>query len=189
MQIQASGTATPRAAVRCDSAAISARLGSQCRDAVGYKLSSSQASSLIGSANGIAKREPFGNESGTATAFPLSFRISPPRCARYATRSSDKACTLNSLPPTASLHWAAELRACLAVCLAKHRGQTVVVVGHSNTVPDIVAALGAARPPAICDAEYDNLYVVRVPVAGAATVERRRYGAPMGEEGGCRGMR
>jgi broad specificity phosphatase PhoE len=66
--------------------------------------------------------------------------------------------------------------------LARHRGETVVVVGHSNTVPDIVAALGATRPPPICDAEYDNLYVVRVPPSGSATVERRRYGAA---SGGC----
>ena len=64
--------------------------------------------------------------------------------------------------------------------LARHRGETVVVVGHSNTVPDIVAALGATRPPPICDAEYDNLYVVRVPPSGSATVERRRYGATSG---------
>jgi broad specificity phosphatase PhoE len=61
--------------------------------------------------------------------------------------------------------------------LARHRGETVVVVGHSNTVPDIVAALGATRPPPICDAEYDDLFVVRVPPSGSATVERRRYGA------------
>ena len=66
--------------------------------------------------------------------------------------------------------------------LARHRGETVVVVGHSNTVPDIVAALGATTPPPICDAEYDNLYVVRVPPTGSATVERRRYG---GESGRC----
>src|SRR5206468_12221608 len=38
--------------------------------------------------------------------------------------------------------------------LARHRHQTVVVVGHSNTVPDIAAALGAPRPPPICDNEY-----------------------------------
>jgi broad specificity phosphatase PhoE len=64
--------------------------------------------------------------------------------------------------------------------LARHRGETVVVVGHSNTVPDIVAALGATRPPPICDAEYDNLYVVRVPAAGSPTVERRQFGAASG---------
>ena len=61
--------------------------------------------------------------------------------------------------------------------LAQHRGETVLVAGHSNTVPDIVAALGAPKPPNICDSEYDNLYVVRVPAAGPATVERRKYGA------------
>jgi broad specificity phosphatase PhoE len=73
--------------------------------------------------------------------------------------------------------------------LARYRGQTVLVAGHSNTVPDIVAALVAPKPPNICDAEYDNLYVVRVPAAGAATVERRRYGAASVIEAGCGGMR
>ena len=61
--------------------------------------------------------------------------------------------------------------------LARQRGETVVVVGHSNTVPDIVAALGAPRPPDICDNEYDNLYVVTVAPNGTAAVERRKYGA------------
>lgn len=61
--------------------------------------------------------------------------------------------------------------------LRAHRGQTVVVVGHSNTVPGIVAALGAPRPPDICDGEFDHLFVVRVPAEGAATVEHRTYGA------------
>ena len=72
--------------------------------------------------------------------------------------------------------------------LAHHRGETVVVVGHSNTVPDIVAALGAPKPTAICDSEYDNLFVVRVPASGAATVERRHYGAPS-VVAGCPSMR
>jgi broad specificity phosphatase PhoE len=73
--------------------------------------------------------------------------------------------------------------------LARHRGETVLVAGHSNTVPDIVAALGAPKPPNICDSEYDNLYVVRVPTSGPATVERRRYGAESVLGAGCAGMR
>ena len=73
--------------------------------------------------------------------------------------------------------------------LARHRGETVVVVGHSNTVPDIVAALGAPKPPAICDPEYDNLYVVRVRANGVATVERRRYGEASVLVEGCGTMR
>ncbi len=73
--------------------------------------------------------------------------------------------------------------------LAHHRGQTVVVVGHSNTVPDIVAALGAPRPANICDGEYDNLYVVRVLGGRDATVERRTYGAPRAVDASCRAMK
>ncbi|MEP7002333.1 MAG: phosphoglycerate mutase family protein [bacterium] len=65
--------------------------------------------------------------------------------------------------------------------LAKHRGHTVLVVGHSNTVPAIVEALGAPRPADICDAGYDNAYVVTVPVSGAATVVRLHYG----DRAGC----
>jgi broad specificity phosphatase PhoE len=60
--------------------------------------------------------------------------------------------------------------------LMKHRGQTVLVVGHSNTVPDIVAALGAPRPAAICDDGYDNAYIVTVPASGTASVARIHYG-------------
>ncbi|MEO8621763.1 MAG: histidine phosphatase family protein [bacterium] len=60
--------------------------------------------------------------------------------------------------------------------LAKHRGQTMLVVGHSNTVPAIVEALGAPRPADICDAGYDNAFVVTVPVSGTATVVRLHYG-------------
>jgi broad specificity phosphatase PhoE len=66
--------------------------------------------------------------------------------------------------------------------LARHRGETVLVVGHSNTVPAIVAAFGAPRPAAICDGEYDNVYVVTVPPSGAAKVVHARYGAVARDE-------
>jgi broad specificity phosphatase PhoE len=36
----------------------------------------------------------------------------------------------------------------------------VLVVGHSNTVPDIIKALGVSTPVAIGDNEFDNLFVV-----------------------------
>ena len=35
-----------------------------------------------------------------------------------------------------------------------------LVVGHSNTVPDIIKGLGLPKPAAIGDADYDNLYIV-----------------------------
>src|SRR6478735_2421218 len=46
-------------------------------------------------------------------------------------------------------------RATADTILARHRGHTVLVSGHSNTVPGLVAALGAPQPADICDAGYD----------------------------------
>ena len=73
--------------------------------------------------------------------------------------------------------------------LAKHPGEVVLVVGHSNTIPAIVAALGAAQPPPICDSEYDGLYVVTVPASGLARVIRARYGEPTPAAEACGAMR
>ena len=55
----------------------------------------------------------------------------------------------------------------------EHAKQAVLVVGHSNTVPQILKALGCAE--AVTTAEYDDLFVV-VPKSGsAATLIRIRY--------------
>ena len=70
-----------------------------------------------------------------------------------------------------------------------HAGGVVLVVGHSNTIPAIVAALGAPQPPPICDSEYDDLYVVTIPASGSARVIRARYGEPSPVEAGCGAMR
>jgi broad specificity phosphatase PhoE len=62
--------------------------------------------------------------------------------------------------------------------LARHRGQTILVVGHSNTLPALVEAFGSARPADIYDAGYDNVFVVTVPVSGTASVLHLHFGAP-----------
>ena len=41
-----------------------------------------------------------------------------------------------------------------------HQGETLLVVGHSNTVPEIVAGLGCDDVPPIADDEYDELWIV-----------------------------
>ena len=48
--------------------------------------------------------------------------------------------------------------------LEKIRAATgnVLVVGHSNSVPEVVKGLGVTSPVSIGDAEYDNLFVVRL---------------------------
>ena len=61
---------------------------------------------------------------------------------------------------------------------ARYSGQTVLVVGHSNTVPAIVAALGGAPSPDLCDDQYDALFTVVLAADGKARVVKARYGAP-----------
>ena len=39
-------------------------------------------------------------------------------------------------------------------------GETVLVVGHSNTVPAIIAALGGPQLPDLGDNEFDDLFVL-----------------------------
>ncbi len=53
-----------------------------------------------------------------------------------------------------------------AMIRADHHGETVFVVGHSNTVGQIVQALGGTAPDEMADTEYDNVYIVSVPRFG-----------------------
>jgi broad specificity phosphatase PhoE len=66
----------------------------------------------------------------------------------------------------------------VAAAIRKHAGQTVLVVGHLNTVPAIIVALGAAKPPPICDLEYDNLYVVTLGSRGKPPLIHSKFGEP-----------
>jgi 2,3-bisphosphoglycerate-dependent phosphoglycerate mutase len=59
--------------------------------------------------------------------------------------------------------------------LSNHAGQTVPVMGHSDTVPDIIKRLGAGSVPVIDDGEFDNLFVVKVFSPNQATLTRLKY--------------
>ena len=61
--------------------------------------------------------------------------------------------------------------ASLAAAVAKAPGP-VLIVGHSNTVPDIVAYLGAPRPVSLTEADYGTVFVVD-PAGTVATMEVR----------------
>ncbi len=56
-----------------------------------------------------------------------------------------------------------------------HRGGAVLIVGHSNTVPDIIKRISGLRVPPIADDEFDNIYVVSVPTLGKASLLRLEY--------------
>lgn len=56
-----------------------------------------------------------------------------------------------------------------------HKIGTVLVVGHSNTVPDIVGALSGRPVAALGDNEFDRLYRVRISADGKATLSQETY--------------
>lgn len=56
-----------------------------------------------------------------------------------------------------------------------HGGETVLIVGHSNTVPAIVEALGGGEMAPIPETEYGTLYVVHPRADGRADVRIRRF--------------
>jgi len=53
-------------------------------------------------------------------------------------------------------------------------GETILIVGHSNTVPMIIASLGAGEIENIAHDEHDNLYVVTITASGNAGLQRLR---------------
>ncbi len=63
--------------------------------------------------------------------------------------------------------------------LRDHKGEIVLVVAHSNTVPELIANLGASKKvPPIAEDEYDNLYLISIPWFGKTKTIRLRYGEP-----------
>ena len=56
-----------------------------------------------------------------------------------------------------------------------HPNDVVLVVGHSNTIPNLLDALGVAEKVTLKDAEYDAMFVVVPKAGGGATLVRLRY--------------
>lgn len=61
--------------------------------------------------------------------------------------------------------------------LANHKGETVVVAGHSNTTVDVLRELGMKDPPFIPEPQFDDLFVCTVGDALPASCVALRYGA------------
>lgn len=67
----------------------------------------------------------------------------------------------------------------LAARIREGSARRVVVIGHSNTVPAMVRALGAGEPGDIAEDTYDDLYVVTLPGGeGTPRLVHLKYGAP-----------
>jgi broad specificity phosphatase PhoE len=59
--------------------------------------------------------------------------------------------------------------------LREHRGGTVIFVGHSNTIPELVRELSGKQIELIKEEDYSEIYVLSVPRFGDASLVRIRY--------------
>jgi len=74
---------------------------------------------------------------------------------------------------------AADTEAIIESILKDFKGKIILVVGHSNTVPEMIANMGASKNvPPIAENEYDNIYLVTIPWFGKTKTIRLRYGEP-----------
>ena len=75
--------------------------------------------------------------------------------------------------PTVRLSAATELKDHI---LTHRAGQTVLVVGHGDTVPELIKLLGGPSLPIIDDCEFDNLFVLVKHSTRKASVSKLKYG-------------
>jgi phosphohistidine phosphatase SixA len=85
----------------------------------------------------------------------------------------------------AARHGGAESHIQDVAAAVRHASGNVLVVGHSNTVTGIVAALGGPVWPPLCDSSFGQAFAVQ-PQGAQTSVLRLRYGEADPEPGvGC----
>ncbi len=118
---------------------------------------------------------------GLARAARLRDRLTDKSIAHVY--STDTKRTLQTAAPTAeargltvSLYNPEKLGQLARRLQKQHAGQTVLVVGHSNTTPALANLLaGKGNLSAFAESDYGNLLIITVPASGAARTEQLRY--------------
>ncbi|MBA3564473.1 MAG: histidine phosphatase family protein [Gammaproteobacteria bacterium] len=91
------------------------------------------------------------------TAMPLANRLDLP---------------LHELP-------AADVKALVKRVEEDHKGDIVLIVAHSNTVPALIREFGGSKNvPEIKEHEYFNVYILSMPWSGKTKTLRLKYGNP-----------
>ena len=71
----------------------------------------------------------------------------------------------------------AEIEDFMAEVQREHRGEIVLIVSHSNLIGPLIAELhGHQSVPEIAEDEFDNFYIVTIPLYGKVKTLRLHYG-------------
>ena len=85
----------------------------------------------------------------------------------------------DALGLTINAYDAADTELFIEELVKEYKGKIILVVGHSNTVPEMIGNMGASKNvPPIAENEYDNIYLVSIPWFGKTKTIRLRYGEP-----------
>lgn len=131
-----------------------------------------------------ASRDPDLSTSGHARAQALAERLDGRSLAAvYATEYKR---TGQTIAPSANARGIAitpypageDAQALAARLRSAHTQGSVLIAGHSNTVPAIIAALCACAVAEMPDHEYDRLSLIHVDADGQARLQVERYGPP-----------
>lgn len=79
---------------------------------------------------------------------------------------------LNVTPVTFA---AKDMDALIAKLRAHAKDDVALVVGHSNTVPEILKRLGHIATITVAEGDFDNLFFVNIRPSGAPTVVHLKY--------------
>lgn len=109
-------------------------------------------------------------EAGVAAVYASPFGRSQETARPLAQAIGDSARTYD----------AHDLEALAARILSRHRGQTVVVVGHSDTISPTLEALSGRGLEHEEPVGYDRLYLLLLRGDGTSRLLRLRYGDPAG---------
>lgn len=168
---------------RMPSLALAAALGFACSAPVAAQ----KAVFVVRHAEKISEQDQRLSEAGHARAARLASMLADSGIsAIYATdteRARDTAAPLAGrlkLPIAtydtgAKMSGVVDARPFVASLRRDHGNDVVLVVGHSNTVPDLLQALGCTEKISLGAGEYDDIFVVVPKRDGTATLVRLRY--------------
>lgn len=78
-------------------------------------------------------------------------------------------------PEVVRAGWKTDADSARAV-VSRHKGEKVLIVGHSKTLPVIIEALGGPRIADICENQYSNLFIMYLPPSGKPRFVKQHYG-------------
>jgi len=138
---------------------------------------------------GMPTNNPRLTEAGNDRAKELARVLRSVRLTAVLTSEFER--TIGTVRPTAEAknlpitrHRATDVAGLAQRILTEFAGGTLLVSGHSDTIPALLTELGVdpAEVPKIAHDAYDSLFVLFVGMGGERTLQRLHYGAPSVEE-------